>query len=144
MTARYFVDSNVLVYARDVVEVDKQERANRWLELLWINGTGRLSYQVLVEAYSVFTSKRGSHRKEAKLYVAGFLAWRPMALDLTAMQDAWRIQDRFGFSWWDCLIVAAARTERCDYLLTEDLQHGQDLDGLVVVNPFETAPNEAA
>jgi predicted nucleic acid-binding protein len=50
------------------------------------------------------------------------------------------VQDRFEFSWWDSLIVAAAQLTQCNYLLTEDLQHAQDLDGLVVINPFETEP----
>jgi len=53
---------------------------------------------------------------------------------------AWADQDRFGLSWWDTLIVAAARVAGCSNLLTEDLQHDQDLDGLRVVNPFEVTP----
>jgi predicted nucleic acid-binding protein len=43
-------------------------------------------------------------------------------------------------NWWDCLIVAAARISECDYLLTEDLNHGQDLDGLRVIDPFVVEP----
>ena len=49
MTARYFADSNVLIYARDVVDVAKQQRTNLWLEFLWDTAAGRLSYQVLLE-----------------------------------------------------------------------------------------------
>ena len=62
-------------------------------------------------------------------------------MDLGTIAAAWHLQDRFGFNWWDCLIVAAARLSECDYLLTEDLQHGQDLDGLVVIDPFAVAPD---
>jgi predicted nucleic acid-binding protein len=43
-------------------------------------------------------------------------------------------------NWWDSLIVAAARISECDYLLTEDLNHGQDLDGLRVIDPFVVEP----
>jgi predicted nucleic acid-binding protein len=59
------------------------------------------------------------------------------------VQAAWQTQDRYGFNWWDCLIVAAALISECDYLLTEDLQHGQALDGLVVLNPFQVEPGAA-
>ncbi len=140
MTARYFVDSNVLIYARDVVDVAKQQRANLWLQLLWNINAGRLSYQVLLETYSVLTARRTLYSQEARAYLIDFLAWRPLTLDWTVVQHAWQAQDRFGFNWWDCLIVAAARIAECDYLLTEDLQHGQNLDGLRVIDPFVVEP----
>jgi len=50
------------------------------------------------------------------------------------------VQDRYRLNWWDCMIVAAASMTDCDYLLTEDLQHGQELDGIIVVSPFEVEP----
>jgi len=141
MTARYFVDSNVLIYARDVVDVAKQQRANLWLQLLWNINAGRLSYQVLLETYSVLTARRTLYSQEARSYLIDFLAWRPLTLDWTVVQHAWQAQDRFRFNWWDCLIVAAARLGECDYILTEDLQHGQDLDGIVVLDPFQVEPD---
>jgi predicted nucleic acid-binding protein len=140
MTARVFVDSNVLIYARDVIEVEKQQRADLWLQHLWDAETGRLSYQVLAESYSVLMAKRMLHSAQARAYLKDFLTWRPLALDGTVLLAAWSAQDRFGLSWWDCLIVAAARIAECDYLLTEDLQHDQDLDGLRVINPFVVEP----
>jgi len=63
-----------------------------------------------------------------------------MVLDWTVMQNAWQVQDRYRLNWWDCMIVAAASMTDCDYLLTEDLQHGQELDGIIVVSPFEVEP----
>ncbi len=143
MTASCFVDSNVLVYARDSSDPDKQERASLWIEALATAGAGRVSYQVLVEAYAALTRphKTNMDRVAARTYVANFRHWRPLAMDLGTVAAAWHLQDRFGFNWWDCLIVAAARLSECDYLLTEDLQHGQDLDGLVVIDPFAVAPD---
>jgi predicted nucleic acid-binding protein len=143
MTAKCFVDSNVLVYARDTTEPRKQDRATSWIESLALAGAGRLSYQVLVEAYSALTHSRLSHMEPgvARTYIANFRHWRPVGNSLGLLEMAWRIQDRFGFSWWDCLIIAAARLAECDYLLTEDLQHGQDLDGLRVIDPFQVAPD---
>jgi predicted nucleic acid-binding protein len=142
MTARVFVDSNVLIYARDVVEVEKQQRADSWLRHLWDVEAGRLSYQVLAESYSVLMARRMLYSGQARTYLKDFLAWRPLVLDGIVLLAAWQAQDRFGFNWWDCLIVAAARIAECDYLLTEDLQHGQDLDGLRVIDPFAVGPDE--
>lgn len=50
------------------------------------------------------------------------------------------MQDRYALSWWDALIVAAAELAGCPYLLTEDLQAGQELSSLTVVDPFATSP----
>ncbi len=143
MTASCFVDSNVLVYARDLTDRNKQERATLWIEALGTAGAGRLSYQVLVEAYAALTRphRPRMNRAAARTYIANFRHWRPIVTDATAVDLAWQTQDRFGFNWWDCLIVAAARLAGCGYLLTEDLQHGQDLDGIVIINPFEIAPD---
>ncbi|HXG79528.1 MAG TPA: PIN domain-containing protein [Methyloceanibacter sp.] len=142
MTARYFADSNVLVYARDTTEETKRRRASLWLDHLWDERSGHLSYQVLSECYSILTRRRGMRPTEARGYVESFLAWQPLVIDGNLFARAWETQDRFGLNWWDCLIVAAARARECAYLLTEDLQHGQDLEGITVLNPFEAAPSE--
>ena len=143
MTASCFVDSNVLVYARDSTDRDKQKRAALWIEMLGAAGAGRLSYQVLLEAYSALTRPHRLHMDKvvARTYIANFRHWRPLTIDQSAVEVAWDVQDRFRFNWWDCLIVAAARLGECDYILTEDLQHGQDLDGIVVIDPFQVEPN---
>lgn len=57
------------------------------------------------------------------------------------MERAWAIQDRYGLSWWDALIAATAQSAGCRYLLTEDLQAGQQLGEVQVVNPFMTDPD---
>ena len=57
------------------------------------------------------------------------------------LEGAWTVQDRYGFSFGDSLVVPAARQSRSTLLLTKDLQDGQDLDELNLVNPFETAPD---
>jgi predicted nucleic acid-binding protein len=63
-----------------------------------------------------------------------------VVVDAALLEQGWRIQDRYRLSFWDALIVAAARAASCRYLLTEDLQADQDLDGVVVVNPFLRDP----
>ena len=60
------------------------------------------------------------------------------------IEGAWAVEDRFAFSFWDSLVVSAAQAAACRYLLTEDLQHGQDLDGLQVLSPFQAEPASLA
>ncbi len=134
----FFVDTNVLVYARDAVEPKKQQRAHQWLEYLWKERAGRLSYQVLQEYYFTVTTKLspGLSKDEARDDVLALEVWTPLAIDGNTLAGAWRIQDRFGFSWGDCLIVSAAQILSCDFLLTEDLQHNQSVAGITVIDPF--------
>jgi predicted nucleic acid-binding protein len=142
MTERVFVDTNVLVYARDASEGAKHRRAREWMAHLWESETGRTSVQVLNEFYVTVTLKLrpGLGRDEARGEIRQFQAWRPVALDASLGEKAWEIQDRHRLSYWDSLIVAAAQVSGCDRLLTEDFGAGQDLDGLRVVNPFTLEP----
>lgn len=144
MTARVFVDTNVLVYARDRTDEAKHRRAMEWLAVLWDERAGRLSWQVLHEYYVTLTRKLRPPRDtdDAREDVASLIAWQPIPVDVPMMDRAWAIEDRFGLSWWDALIVAAAEAGGCTHLLTEDLQDGQRFGDLVVVNPFTHAAEE--
>ncbi|HKK27404.1 MAG TPA: PIN domain-containing protein [Gemmatimonadota bacterium] len=137
-----FVDTNVLVYARDGSEPEKQPAASDWMDALWEAREGRLSAQVLHEYYVTVTRKLqpGLDPASARTDVRALGAWQPLGLDGALIESAWEAEDRFGFAFWDALIVAAARRLGCDHLLSEDLQDGQDLDGLLVVDPFRHAP----
>lgn len=142
MTVPVFVDTNVLIYARDTSEPVKQPLARAWLDHLWATGDGRLSYQVLHEYYTTVTRKLkpGLSRETARADARDLSAWQPVVLDRIVLEDAWSLETRFQLSFWDALIVASARAAGCSHLLTEDLQHDQDLDGLRVVDPFRVAP----
>ena len=96
--------------------------------------------QVLQEYYQVVTRRLqpGSKRDIAQEDIRDLMAWSPVAIDRQVLEHAWIVEERFRLSWWDALIVGAARQAGCRYLLTEDLQNGQDLDGLAVVDPFHT------
>jgi predicted nucleic acid-binding protein len=141
-----FADTNVLVYARDAGQAEKHARAAAWMRYLWTTRSGRLSPQVLQEFYLTVTTKLrpGMTKADARREVRDLFAWRPAVLGLPEIEGAWVAQDRFGLSWWDALIVSAARVARCRVLLTEDLQDGQELDELRVVNPFTHEPPVAA
>lgn len=140
MTAPVFVDTNVLIYALDEADRKKQQAAVAWKTELWKSRRGRTSFQVLQEFYAKSVQKWPSSRNTTRAEVRDLLAWRPVAVDAGVLHQAWQIQDRYQFTFWDSLIVAAAKAASCGYLLTEDLQHGQDLDGLIVLSPFRQNP----
>jgi predicted nucleic acid-binding protein len=144
MNALVFVDTNVFIHALDQADLKKQESARTWRAELWRSRRGRVSFQVLQEFYVKITQKWPAARDEARAEVRDLLAWRPVAVDAVILERGWKIQDRYGLSFWDALIVAAARSTACRYLLTEDLQAGQDVDGVTVVNPFHRSPDSLA
>ncbi len=137
-----FVDTNVLVYARDASEPLRQPVARAWLDHLWAAGAGRLSTQVLNEYYVTVTHKLkpGLPASAARADVLDLGTWRPIAIDGHVIETAWTIEDRYGLSWWDSLIVASAQHLECDRLLSEGLQAGQRFGGVTVIDPFTTEP----
>jgi predicted nucleic acid-binding protein len=86
------------------------------------------------------TQKWPEARPQARAEVRDLLAWRPVVVDAGVLERGWALQDRYQLSFWDALIVAAAKSASCRYLLTEDLQADQDLDGVTVINPFRRDP----
>ena len=141
MTANVFVETNVFIYALDHADLKKQRAAHVWREWLWETNRGRISFQVLQEFYVIATKKQPSARAEIQKEIGDLLTWQPIAVDRNVIARAWKIEDRYRISFWDSLIVSAAVLASCDYLLTEDLQHGQELDRVVVVNPFLREPS---
>ena len=109
---------------------------------LWHEKSGRLSFQVLQEFYITVTGKLdpGLPTEIARTDVRSLMSWQPLAASAPILERAWTIQDRYGLSWWDALIVSAAHTAECRYLLTEDLQDKQDLGHVQVINPFHFLP----
>jgi|SRR5947209_5088260 len=140
MTALVFVDTNVLIYALDQFDPAKQTAARAWRDQLWKSRRGRISFQVLQEFYVNVAHKWPRARQQARAEVRDLLTWKPIATDERILEQSWKIQNRYQLSFWDALIVAAAKSASSHYLLTEDLQDGQDFDGLMVVNPFLRDP----
>lgn len=138
MTARVFVDTNVLVYRHDASDPAKQSRADVWLRLIVRNRSGRLSFQVLQELYDVLTRKMKPTvpALTVRSIIRELTSWQPVSIDLALLERAWLVQDQHLVSWWDALIIAAAQTCECKVLLTEDLQHGHEFGAVRVLNPF--------
>jgi predicted nucleic acid-binding protein len=137
MTARCFVDTNVLVYADDRSAGPKRERARQLIREALASGEGALSLQVLQEYFAVATRKLGISAVAARRRVGLFSNLDVVILgveDLLAAIDLHRLH---AFSIWDALVVRAALNARCRVLYSEDLQDGRRIDGLEIVNPFK-------
>lgn len=133
-----FVDTNVLVYAHDRSEPRKLPVAQALLEELWESRLGRLSTQVLQEFYAVATRKFDPpmSAEEAREIVALYGAWPLVIVDLPLILVASRLGEQHQLSFWDALIVEAARRAGATRLVTEDLQGGRRVEGVRIENPF--------
>ena len=140
MTAagRTFVDTNVLAYAHDASEPDKQATARAVLEELWADRSGVLSTQVLQEFYVVATRKFHPPlpRAEAREIVALYSTWSVVAVDVALILDATTLEESAQLSFWDALIVEAARRAGAVRVLSEDLAAGRVFGETAIVNPF--------
>jgi predicted nucleic acid-binding protein len=146
MTAPVFVDTNVLVYARDPRDAAKQVRAADWIEHLWRERTGRTSLQVVSEYYVCLTRKLSPRvaSDEAWDDAKALFVWRPQPVDEQLLARAREIERRFRLAWWDSMIVGAAQIQDCVVLLTEDLQDGAVFGGVTARSPFTLAAGEPA
>ena len=133
-----FVDTNVLVYAHDRSETRKQPIAQALLDVLWRTRSGVLSTQVLQEFYVVTTRKFDPpmRRGAAREIVALYGEWPIVQVDVALILAASKLEERHAFSFWDALVVEAARRCGATRLLTEDLQAGRRIGGISIENPF--------
>ena len=138
-----FVDTNVLVYARDPDHPEKHEHALEWVDHLWTSGDGRVSTQVLNEYYVTVTRRLtpGLSHDEARTDVEDLFAWDPQPIDTAIIQRALGLTETVSISYWDALIVAAAQQVGCTHLLTEALTDGQRIDTVTVISPFTRTPD---
>jgi predicted nucleic acid-binding protein len=140
MIANSFVDSNILIYVYDVDAKEKHEIAVAVIKKLWETKTGIISTQVLQEFYVNVTRKIA---KPLSLAVAreimnDYLSWQVVNNTPETILLASEIQERHLLSFWDSLIIAAAKQSSATTLLTEDLNHGQIIEGIRIENPFLT------
>lgn len=138
---RVFVDTNVFIYARDDRFPEKQETARRWLAMLAARNLIVVSPQVLGEIHAVVL--RGKLRlepEEARRTTLALEAWSLGVTDLELIADAWSLHQQTRFQWWDCVILGAAIRTGCRFLLSEDYQHGREVEGTTIVNPFRVPP----
>lgn len=132
-----FVDTNVLVYAVDTAET-RRVAARERLDALWASRSGVLSTQVLQEFYVVSTRKLAKplSRRSGREIVDAFRAWPTVTVDINVILAASQLEERHRLSFWDALIIEAARVAGATTLLTEDLQHGSRVAGVRIEDPF--------
>ena len=138
MSDRVFIDTNVLICAHDIQAGKKQEKAARILSELWESRTGALSTQVLQEFYVNVTRKIPTplNRSTARDIIRQYSVWSVVEPDADMIIRASELEESHQMSFWDAMIVAAARQGGAEKILTEDLAHGETIDGVVIENPF--------
>jgi len=140
MSARTFVDSNVLLYAAEENAGAKAARSGEWLRYLLQAGLGVANLQVLNEVTNVLI-KRGGMRPEAVFSIVdSFALFGSSAINFETVAAARILHFENGYSWWDCLLLASAIELQCRFFLSEDMQDGHQIRGLTIISPFRHSP----
>ena len=139
MSAKCFVDTNILFYAQDKSAGLKHERAAKIVADLWQSATGVLSTQVLQEfCVAVRRVDRSRAIEDLRQWVERYSEWETIVNTSESIRDALNLESRYQVSFWDALIIRAAQVSRADVLYTEDLNDGQVFGSVRVVNPLTT------
>lgn len=139
-----FVDSNVLLAADDAFDAPRQARIRDWLQALWQRRAGRISTQVLGAYYVSATRHFGMPQGDARAKLRRYQLWQPWQIDHQTVETAWGVEARFGLPYWDALIVAAAAQSGASHVLSLDLQHGLQIDGVSILHPLQATPADLA
>lgn len=131
-----FVDTNILVYAHDRDAADKYLRARERVAELWHRPLSpAISVQVLQELY-VNLIRKGVPDQEARQTIADYRAWQVIDNDGALLMEAIDLRKRLQMSFWDALILAAAKRAQVSAIWSEDFNTGQNYEGIVAVNPL--------
>ncbi len=138
MAEKYFVDTNILIYAHDRAAGTKHERARQLIERLWTNGQGVLSTQVLQELCVNLRRKVANPISvdELRGLIRDYLSWEIVTNSPEAVIQALEIEVRYQTSFWDALILQAAEQAGAEVLYSEDLAGKQRYGAVQVVNPL--------
>lgn len=135
-TAKFFLDTKVLVYANDRAHPDRQARAGELITRAFETRRGCLSTQVLNEFFWVATRKLGLPPENARAQVVQLRKLDTVIVDPELIVSAIDLHIIHRISFWDALIVKGAAVAGCRRLYTEDMNAGQVIDGVEIVNPF--------
>jgi predicted nucleic acid-binding protein len=135
---RQFVDTNIFLYAYDISDPAKRKKAADLIKSLWGNKCGCISIQVLQELYVNLTRKipHPMSSIEAKQIIVDLKSWKHHVPDSISLEKAIDMESKFRLSFWDAMILCSAHQMQCSILWTEDLNAGQNYDGVLVKNPF--------
>ena len=133
---RVFLDTNILVYSVDNNSPSKQNKARDVLRKVRAQSSGVLSTQVLQEFYVVVTRKLSVAPVAAREMLRLLTNYEVITVSVPLIDQAIESSITNQFSFWDALIVASAQDAGCDEVWTEDLQHGQTIGRVQIINPF--------
>ncbi len=138
MARRFFVDTNILVYAYDRLAGVKNERAFALVLHLWETGEGVVSTQVLQELCVSLRRRVANPAPTERIreIVRTYQTWQLVVNTAESVLRALEFEERYKISFWDALIVQAAESAGATVLYSEDLAAGQSYDGVRVVNPL--------
>jgi predicted nucleic acid-binding protein len=136
MSDRAFYDTNVLAYAHDGSSPRKQERAQELVKQGLRERTMAVSTQVFSELFVVATRKLGLGPVDVLRELHILSRARVVEPTLAMVFESIGLAQTAGISYWDALVVVSAASAGCATLYTEDLNHGQEIAGVRVVNPF--------
>lgn len=144
MSDKAFVDTNILVYAHDLLSGSKHERARALIDKLWVTGRGALSTQVLQELCVILRRKSVNKLKvdEIQSLVEDFKDWQVVVNTPDSIIGALSIEARYQISFWDALIIQAAEASGATILYSEDLSDGQTYGSVRVVNPLNESSSD--
>ena len=136
MTDNIFLDTNIIVYDFLDDDLKKHNAAQAFLSSL-VNHKVYISTQVLSEVYSAL-KKNGVSDSDTAYYVNYCIEkYNILPVTLNEITTCLAIRDKYNFSYWDCLILAAALNNGCGAVYSEDMQDGQSINGaLTIVNPL--------
>lgn len=140
MSDKFFLDTNILIYAYDGSDPAKHAIALSLIEAISKSGTPVVSTQVLQEFAAAVRRKAKpllSTRKVQEILVEILQAWEVFVGNAVTIISALEIEERFKVFFWDALILSAAHSSSATILYTEDLNHGQTYGSVQVVNPFK-------
>ena len=139
MKALTFLDSNVLVYADDAAAGAKQKRCRTVIENLIAEGRLVISTQVIAEYFSVASRKLRLPFEEIRERIEFYSQLQVVVVVPPLILEAADLHRAASISFWDALILTAARAAGCSLVVSEDLAHGQSFDGVRVESPFARA-----
>jgi predicted nucleic acid-binding protein len=139
MRGRFFLDTNIFAYSFDTTAPAKARKAALLIRRAADSGQGVVSYQVVQEFFNIALRRfpQPMAMAEAEQYL--ITVFRPLLAIHSSpglYVEGLRIAAKHRFSWYDSLIVAAALEAQCETLFSEDLQHGREIEGLKIQNPF--------
>ncbi len=138
MSDKYFVDTNILMYAHDTAAGEKHDRANALVQELWRTRSGVISTQVLQELCVNLRRKAGRplDLRTTREIVTDYLAWEVVVNGGESILEALEIENRYGVTFWDALVIHAAESSGASVLYSEDLSDGQTYGSVRILNPL--------